>query len=99
MSQFTVNTSTESSNNGNAFGVQGSDTATDSRSQLLTWLSPLSPGLQHWNIQERLVNHVGEWLLETEEFRRWYAGSEGGEGESTVLFCYGDPGVGKTFIR
>ena len=75
------------------------DTITDCRSQLLTWLSPLSPGSRHWNIQERRVNHVGEWLLETEKFRRWYSGSEGGEGESAILFCYGDPGVGKTFIR
>ena len=32
----------------------------------------------------------------TEEFRRW---SEEGEGDAAVLFCYGDPGVGKTFTR
>ena len=25
--------------------------------------------------------------------------SGGGESDSAVLFCYGDPGVGKTFIR
>jgi len=79
--------------------VRSRDTATDNRSKILTWLSPLSPGLRHRTIQERRVNDVGEWILETEEFRRWYAGSEGGEGESAVLFCYGDPGVGKTFIR
>ena len=45
------------------------------------------------------MNDVGEWLLEKEEFRRWYASSEGGAGKNAVLFCYGDPGVGKTFIR
>jgi len=99
MSQYTVNNNTESSNNGNAFDVGNSDATTDGWSQLLTWLSPLSPGLRHWNIQERRVNHVGEWLLETEQFRRWYAGSEGSDGESAILFCDGDPGVGKTFIR
>jgi len=99
MPQYTVNNNTESSNNGNAFDVWNSDTITDGRSQLLTWLSPLSPGLRHWNIQERRVNHVGEWLLETEKFRRWHACGEGSEGESVVLFCSGDPGVGKTFIR
>jgi len=99
MPQYTVNNSTESSNNGNAFDAWNSNTATDDRSQLLAWLSPLSPGMRHWNIQERRVNNIGERLLETEELRRWYAGSEGGEAESAVLFCYGDPGVGKSFIR
>jgi len=98
MSQYTVNNSTESSNYGKAFDAWNSDTTANGR-QLLTWMSPLSPGLQHWNVRERLVNHVGEWLLETKELKRWYAGSEVGEGESAVLFCYGDPGVGKTFIR
>ena len=76
-----------------------SDTLTDGRSQLLAWLSPLNPALRHWEIQERRVNDVGEWLLETEEFRRWYARSERGTGENAVLFGYGDLGVGKTFIR
>ena len=100
MSQYTVNDSTKFSNNGNVFDVWNSDTITDGRSQLLTWLSPLDPGLRHWEIQERRVSNVGEWLLETERFRRWHASSEGGDGgENAVLFCYGHPGVGKTFIR
>ena len=99
MSQYTVNNSAEPSNNRNAFDVRKSDAATDSRSQLLTWLSPLSPGLRHRNIQERRLNDVGEWILETEEFKRWYAGTEGSGGGRGVLFGYGDPGVGKTFIR
>ena len=97
MSQHTVNHSIRHSNNGNVFDR---DTITDDRAQLLTWLSPLDPGLRHWEIRERCVNKVGEWLLKTEEFRRWYARSEGGcGGENAVLFCYGHPGVGKTFIR
>jgi len=99
MPQYTVNLSTTLSNNGNASAVWNSDTLTDDRSQLLAWLSPLNPGLRHSDIQEQRANGVGEWLLETEEIRRWYAGSERGEGESAVLFCQGDPGVGKTFIR
>ena len=99
MPQYTVNVSTTFPNNGNASEVWNSDTITDDRSQLLAWLSPLNPGLRQWEIQEHRANGVGEWLLETEEIRRWYAGSESGEGESAVLFCYGDPGVGKTFIR
>ena len=84
MAQHTVNDSTKSSNNGNPFDVWNSDTITDGRSQLLNWLSPLNPGLRHWEIQERRVNDIGEWLLETEEFRRWYASNEGGAGENAV---------------
>ena len=94
-----MNDSTKFSNTGYSFGAQNMDTVTGDRSQLLTWLSPLSPSLRHWDIQEHRVNEVGEWLFKTEEFRRWYVGSERGEGEKAVLFCYGDPGVGKTFIR
>ena len=99
MSQNTANDSTRPSDNGNAFDVWNRDTITDDRAQLLTWLSPLDPGLRHWEIRDRCFNNVGEWLLETEEFRRWYASSEGGGDENAVLFCYGHLGVGKTFIR
>ena len=45
------------------------------------------------------MENVGEWVLQTEEFKSWYAGSGGSESDNAVLFCYGDPGVGKTFIR
>ena len=29
----------------------------------------------------------------------WHAGSAADELDTAVLFCYGDPGVGKTHIR
>ena len=48
---------------------------------------------------QRKVSNVGEWLMQTEEFRIWYNGGGEGEGGNAVLFCYGDPGAGKTFIR
>ena len=35
----------------------------------------------------------------TEKFRRWCGSGGEGEGHEVVLFCYGNPGVGKTFIR
>ena len=69
------------------------------RSQILAWLSPLEPRLRHQDIQDHRAENVGEWLLQTEEFRSWYAGSGGGESDNAILFCYGDPGVGKTYIR
>ena len=99
MSQYTIDNSTNLSNNTNSFNVQNNYVVADDRSPLLTWLSPLEPRLRHRDIQERRVDHVGEWLLQTEEFRSWHAGSGEGESDKAVLFCYGGPGVGKTFIR
>ena len=79
--------------------VTNNFTLVGDRSEILAWLSPLDPKLRHQDIQSRRVENVGEWLLQTGEFKSWYAGSEGGECDNPVLFCYGDPGVGKTYIR
>jgi len=103
MSRYTIKDNSNCFNTTNSLTVQNYLSIADDRSQLLTWLSPLDPGLRHWDIQERRVKDVGEWLIQTEEFRRW--GGLGGEGEGEgeadkgVLFCYGHPGAGKTFIR
>jgi len=102
MPQHTINHNTNLSNNANSFNnVWNNCTFTDDRSQLLAWLSPLEPSLRHRDVRERRVNDIGEWLMQTEEFRKWCGRSEKGEagGDSAVLFCCGDPGVGKTFIR
>jgi len=74
-------------------------TIADDLPNLLAWLSPLDPKLRHQDIRDRRVEDVGGWLLQTEEFRRWYAGSMEGESDNVVLVCYGGPGTGKTFIR
>ena len=74
-------------------------TVVDDRSRLLAWLSPLEPKLRHRGIQERRAGDMGEWLMETEEFRIWHGLSDGDKDDEAVLFCYGGPGVGKTFIR
>jgi len=99
MSQNTINNSNNFSNNVNSFNVNY--TFTDDRSQLLAWLSPLEPSLRHRDVRERRVNNIGEWVMQTEEFSRWcgLSGKGEGGGDNAVLFCYGDPGVGKTFIR
>ena len=99
MSQNTIDNSTSLSNNTNSFNVQNNYVIADDRSPLLTWLSPLEPRLRHRDIQERRVDNVGEWLLQTDEFRSWNIRSGESEGGKEVLFCYGGPGVGKTFIR
>jgi len=74
-------------------------TIADSRPQILAWLSPLEPRLRHQDIRDRRVENVGEWLLQAEEFRSWYASGGRSESDNAALFCYGDPGVGKTYIR
>ena len=84
------------SNNINSFHTVNNFAVADDRSNILAWLSPLEPGLRHQDIQDLRVENIGEWLLRTEGFRSWYAGTES---NNAVLFCYGDPGVGKTYIR
>jgi len=74
-------------------------TVADDGASILAWLSPLDPKLRNQDIRDRRIESVGEWVLQTEEFRSWCAGSEAGKSDNAVLFCYGNPGVGKTYIR
>ena len=101
MLQNTFNNSINCQNtvNSNNTNVWNNCIVADDPTQLLDWLSPLDPRLRHWDIQGRRVGNVGEWLMGTEEFRRWRGLGREGEEDKAVLFCYGDPGVGKTFIR
>ena len=99
MSQYTMNNSNNCLNTTNSFNNLSNYTFSDDWSQLLTWLSPLEPSLRHCDIRDRRVNDIGEWRIETEGFRRWCRFSKQGEGDKQVLFCYGGPGVGKTFMR
>ena len=99
MSQYAINDSNNCLNTTNSFNNVWNYTFADDRSQLLAWLSPLEPSLRHCDIRDRRVDDIGEWLIRTEEFRRWCGFCGECEGDKAVLFCYGDPGVGKTFIR
>ena len=71
----------------------------DERAEILAWLSPLEPRTRHHDIRADRVEDVGDWLLRREEYQNWFEGIRGGELNNSVLFCYGDPGVGKTYIR
>jgi len=100
MSQYTIDRSNNCLNTTDSYNTNVSNNYTvDDRLEILTWLSPLDSGLRHWGIQERRIGGVGEWLIRTELFRRWCGLGGEGESDKEVLFCYGDPGVGKTFIR
>jgi len=100
MSQHPTHDNSNSFNTIKSFNnVWKNCTFADDRAPLLTWLSPLEPKLRHRDIQDRRADNVGEWLLQTEKFRRWQDWGDRSEDDKAVLFCYGGPGVGKTFIR
>jgi len=69
----------------------------DEDAQIMRRLSPLEPNNRHQGVRTDRLGGVGDWLLETSEFRKWRWG-EGGADEA-VLFCSGNPGVGKTYLR
>jgi len=95
MSQYFSN----NTNTLNTINVSNKFIIADGRSDILAWLSPLDPTLRHHDTRDRRVENIGEWLLQTEEFIGWHTGSGGSESDNAVLFCEGNPGVGKTFIR
>ena len=94
------------SNNNNSFNtfnyysyVSQHISVTDERLELLAWLSPLEPRIRHQDVRNNRIDDVGDWLLTTDQFRSWCdCGGEDGSSNS-ILFCYGAPGVGKTYIR
>ena len=90
---------TFSNNIGSFNTVVNNIIAAEDQSKILAWLSPLEPKLRHKDIQDRRVENIGEWVLVIEEFKSWYASSGESGSDNAILFCYGDPGVGKTFIR
>jgi len=69
----------------------------DEKRQILEWLSPMAPRERHQAVRDGRMEGVGAWLLGTSEFEEWHAGED--RAVNPVLFCYGDPGVGKTYLR
>ena len=67
----------------------------DENPEIMRWLSPIDPRRRHQDVRTDRFDTVGSWFLETSEFREW----QSGEADRAVLFCYGNPGVGKTFLR
>jgi len=67
----------------------------DEHARIMPWLSPLEPSNRHHGVRTSRFAGVGDWLLETSEFREWREGAA----DKAVLFCSGNPGVGKTYLR
>ena len=87
-------------NNAHSGNIIGSFNTTvyksDKDSQIMHWLSPLEPNKRHQTVRTDRFGGIGNWLLETREFREW-KGNDDGAGKA-VLFCSGSPGVGKTYL-
>jgi len=69
----------------------------DEDARIMRWLSPLEPNDRHQGVRNDRFDGVGDWFLEMREFREWRSSESGADG--AVLFCSGDPGVGKTYLR
>jgi len=72
---------------------------TNERAEILKWLSPIEPRIRHHDIRARRADSVGEWLMQTDEFRGWCNSAQQEGSEAATLFCCGDPAVGKTYFR
>jgi len=71
------------------------------RDQVVTYvredISQKDPAVKHGGISCTRFEGVGDWILKKSEFQEW-RGGEGGA-DKAVLFCSGNPGVGKTYLR
>ena len=83
----------------NVLKVSNRYTTAEHRSEILTWLSPLESRIRHQDLRTRRADNVGEWLLQTDEFKRWCDASQQVGSENATLFCCGGPAVGKTYLR
>jgi len=86
--------------NVNSFNVNNYYNGTiisDEYAEIMQWLSPLDSRRRHHDVRIDRLDGVGNWLLETDQLREWRSDEAGAD--EAVLFCCGDPGVGKTYLR
>jgi len=65
--------------------------------RIQAWLSPLEPHARHQDVRNRRLDGVGDWILRKNEFESWRRSQD--NPVNPTLLCYGDQGVGKTYIR
>ena len=61
----------------------------------MQWLSLLEPQKRHQSVRTDRLDSLGNWVLETSEFRKW---DDMEDGWAEPVFCYGDSGVGKRIL-
>jgi ankyrin repeat protein len=62
------------------------------RRAIWEWLAPIDYSVQQREFSSRREEETGLWLLGSDEFKAWLAGS------NQTLFCPGIPGAGKTVM-
>jgi len=87
----------ENVNSGNFENCFNTIYKSDEDAKIMHWLTPIEPGKRHDGVRTERLEGVGDWLFETTEFEEWSRG-EGGA-DRAVLFCSGNPGVGKTYLK
>ena len=98
MAQISVNVGDRNVQSGNITGSFNNNFYKfDEDAQIIRWLSPLEPNHRHQSVRTERFDGIGDWVLETKEFREWKGSSDGVD--KAVLFCSGNPGVGKTYLR
>ncbi|KAI1357525.1 ankyrin repeat-containing domain protein [Xylaria arbuscula] len=70
------------------------DNETPADTDVLEWLSPTPCTDRHSDVATRRIEGIGAWLLEDEQYLRWLHRQDA----SSVLWCQGQPGAGKTFL-
>ncbi|KAN0114628.1 Ankyrin repeat-containing domain protein [Hyaloscypha variabilis] len=61
--------------------------------EVLDWLSTLDMAAKQQDVLTRRYESTGKWFLENEMFLNWI-----GDDSAPILWCPGDPGVGKTVV-
>jgi len=96
-SSYSVSFGDGNANCGNITSTLTNFYMSDNDARIMRWLSPLEPNIRHHSVRTDRFDGIGDWVLETREFEEW-RDSEGGA-DKAVLFCSGNPGVGKTYLR
>ncbi|KAG0643750.1 hypothetical protein HOY80DRAFT_323423 [Tuber brumale] len=69
----------------------------DEKRQAPERLSPLASRERHQAVRDARADGVGDWLLRNQKFSTWRTLED--RATKPILLCYGDSGVGKTYIR
>lgn len=65
----------------------------EERMKILGWLSSVAYHEKYTDTLRRRHENTGKWFLELAEFQDWLKNES-----KNVLWCKGDPGVGKTIL-
>ncbi|MCJ1287696.1 hypothetical protein MMC26_007048 [Xylographa opegraphella] len=69
----------------------------ESNQKILRWLSPLDFAARHQDISSKRQRETLKWLLSSAEYLTWSRTDVPLINDNRVIWCYGDPGAGKTY--